>query len=60
MHTAQLTSVSYIHAKRSVRYVYARKHWLAYFLYMETVTRMRALHKEEICFTSMDAIFKLS
>ena len=28
---AQLTSVSYIHAKRRVRYVYIRKHWLVYF-----------------------------
>ena len=43
---AQLTSVWYI-----------RKHCLAYFLYMETLTRMRVLQEDEICFTSKDAIF---
>ena len=57
---AQLTSVSYIHAKRRVRYVYIRKHWLAYFSYTEMVTCMRVLHEDEICFTSMEAIFNRS
>ena len=35
---------------------YIRKHLLAYFSYMETLTRMRGLHNGEIHFTSMDAI----
>ena len=48
---AQLASVSYKHAKRCVRYVYICKHWLPYFSYTETVTRMRVLHEDEICFT---------
>ena len=59
-HIAQLTSVTYKHAKRCVRYVYIRKHWLAYFSYTETITCMRFFHEDEICFTSMDAIFKRS
>ena len=48
------------HAKCHARYVYIRKHWLAGFPYTETVTRMRILHEDEICFTSMDAFFKRS
>ena len=46
--------------KRRVCYVYILKHWLAYFSYTETVTYMRVLHEDEICFTSMDAFFKRS
>ena len=49
---AQLPSVSYIHAKRRVLYVYIRKHCLAYFSYTETLTRMRVLQEDEIWFTS--------
>ena len=30
------------------------------FFYTETVKHMRVLHDDEICFTSMDAIFKRS
>ena len=54
----QPVSVSYKHAKRCVRSVYIRKQGLAYFSYAEMLTRMRVLHKDEICFTSMDAILK--
>ena len=54
----QLTSIWYKHAKRRVRYVYIRKHLLAYFLYSETLTRMRVLQEDDICFTLMVAIFK--
>ena len=57
-HAYTACSVSYRHANCRVHYVYIRKHWLAYFLYMETVTRMHlthyTLHEDEICFTSMD------
>ena len=52
---SQPDSMSYMHAK-----VHIRKHWLAYFLYTETVIRMHVLHEDEICFSSMDAIFKHS
>ena len=57
---AQLTSVSYKHAKRRLRYMYIRKQRLAHFSYTETVTCMRVLHNDEISFTSMDAILKRS
>ena len=56
----QPVSVSPRHAKHCMRYVYKRKQRLAHFLYTETVTCMRVLHKDEICFTSMDAILKQS
>ena len=57
---AQLASVSYKYAKRRLRYVYMRKHWLAHFSYTETVTCMHVLRNDEICFTSMDDILKRS
>ena len=41
-----------------VHYVHVRKQWVAYFLYTEMLTRMHVLHEDDICFTSMDAIFK--
>ena len=37
-----------------------RNHWSEYFSNTETVTCMSVLHEDEICFTSMDAIFKRS
>ena len=46
------------HEKRRVGYI--SKHWLVYFSYTETLTRMRGLLDSEIRFTSMDAIFKRS
>ena len=48
----QLASVSYRHAKRCVHCVHICKYWLAYFSYTETVTRLRVLHKDEICWMS--------
>ena len=49
---AQLTSLWYKHPKRRVRYVYAN----TYFLYTETLTHMRVLRNDEICFSSVDAM----
>ena len=41
-------------------YMYTNKQWYLYFLYMETAIRMRVLHEDEICFTSMNVLFKRS
>ena len=56
----QPVSVSPRHAKRCMRYVYICKQRLVHFSYTEAVTCMRVLHKDEICFTLMDAILKQS